>query len=217
MSALLLGALDEPSGTDALARTAYHSRAQFYRLFEALIEENPGRMRQRLRLERAAWQFASSKSSVTEIAFDAQFASLEAFSRAFRKAFLISPSLYRRSGLTRFHLPAPNPYHFLPPDSAQKGTPKYMDLFDIFAGTDSWYTRRLLERAASLPDEQLDRPLNATAKIFGWNKPDENLREILERIVQTKEVWAAALTGGAMPALDNRPLSDRAQSPARAF
>jgi hypothetical protein len=84
-----------------------------------------------------------------------------------------------------------------------------MDLFELFAGTDSWYTRRLLEQAALLSDEQLDRPLNGTAKVFGWEEADRNLREILERIVQTKEVWAAALTGGDMPPLDSRPAEDR--------
>jgi AraC family transcriptional regulator len=55
----------------------------------------------------------------------------------------------------------------------------------------------------------LDRPVTGMAKAFGWDQPDKNLREMLERIVQTKEVWTAAITGGAMPALDNRPSEDR--------
>ena len=84
-----------------------------------------------------------------------------------------------------------------------------MDLYDLFSGTDSWYTRRLLEHATALTDEQLDRPLTATQKIWGWDKPDHNLREILERMVQTKEVWAAALSGGQTPALDGLPASER--------
>ena len=84
-----------------------------------------------------------------------------------------------------------------------------MDLYDLFSGTDAWYTRRLLEHAASLSDEQLDRPLDASTKVWGWDKPDRNLREILERMVQTKEVWAAALSGGPVPQLDGAPPSDR--------
>lgn len=84
-----------------------------------------------------------------------------------------------------------------------------MDLFDLFAGTDSWYTRLLLEQATHLSDEQLDRSLNGTAKIFGWDKPDRNLREILERIVLTKEIWTAALTGGSAPQLHNPPPDER--------
>jgi hypothetical protein len=80
-----------------------------------------------------------------------------------------------------------------------------MDLFDLFAGTDSWYTRKLLEQASLLTDEQLDRSLHSTATVFGWDKPDQNLREILERMVLTKEVWAAALTSGPTPEMELAP------------
>src|SRR5262249_14731488 len=129
-------------------------------------------------------------------ALDASYGSLEAFTRAFRRAFRVSPSLYRRMGATHFHLPAPNGLHFWSPsqDPRSKGA-NTMDLFDRFAGAEAFHTRRLLEQAAKLTDEQLDRPLNGTAAIFGWCEPDQNLREILERIVQTKEAWASALAG----------------------
>ena len=209
LSAIVLNSLDGDSGTGELARSAFQSRSRFYRLFQALVAENPGAMRRRLLLERAAWQLASTPRPVTEIAFDARYGSLEAFTRAFRAAFGLSPSLFRRSGSRRIHLPAPNDYHFCPPIEWKKGTSKDMDLFELFAGTDSWYTRRLLEQAAALSDEQLDRRVNGTAKVFGWDEPDRNLREILERIVQTKEVWAAAITGGEMPPLDSLPAEGR--------
>ena len=84
-----------------------------------------------------------------------------------------------------------------------------MDLFDIFAGAESWHTRRLLEHATTLSDEQLDRPHSNPAQVFPWDKPDRTLREILERMVQTKEVWTAALTGGGMPALEGLPAAER--------
>ena len=84
-----------------------------------------------------------------------------------------------------------------------------MDLFDRFAGADSWHTRRLLEYAGALSEEKLDRPLNGTIAVFGWCEPDKNLREILERIVQTTEVWTAALTGGDPPKLEGGPAADR--------
>src|SRR5205814_5408875 len=67
-----------------------------------------------------------------------------------------------------------------------------MDLFDRFAGADSWHTRRLLEHATTLSEEQLDRPLNSAVAVFGWCHPDKNLREMLERIVQTKEIGRAS-------------------------
>jgi AraC-like DNA-binding protein/uncharacterized damage-inducible protein DinB len=209
LSSVVLKSLDGPAGPDELARRAYRSRTQFFRLFQALIEESPGTMRRRVLLERAAWQLTDTRKSVTEIALDANYGSLEAFTRAFRKAFHVSPSLYRRTGSRRIHLPAPNHFHFCPPRTSQKGTPTNMDLFDLFAGTDSWHTRLLLREAASLSDEQLDRPVSSSAMIFGWDKPDRNLREMLERIVQMKELWTAALTAGEMPTLYGAPPEKR--------
>ncbi len=203
---LVLQSLDEETGPEELARRSYRSRTQFFRLFQALIAESPGAMRRRFLLERSAWQLGRTKTPVTEIALDAGFGSLEAFSRAFSKAYNVSPSIYRRTGAWRIHLPSPNEFHYCGPHVPAKGANTDMDLFDIFSGTDSWYTRKLLEQAAQLTDEQLDRPLrNPGAPVFGWQKPDQNLREILERMVLTKEVWAVALTNGAMPSLDLTP------------
>jgi AraC-like DNA-binding protein/uncharacterized damage-inducible protein DinB len=206
--AAVQSSLDDGDASGQLARRAYRSRSNFYRLFRALIEETPGAMRRRLLLERAAWQLGRTRTSVTEIAFQANYGSLEAFTRAFRKAFRISPSLYRRMGATHIHLPARNGFHFCAPDSRSKGASN-MDLFDRFAGADSWHTRRLLEHAATLSEEKLDRPLNGSVAVFGWCDPDKNLREILERIVQTKEVWTAALTGGDPPPMEGTPAGER--------
>ena len=73
-----------------------------------------------------------------------------------------------------------------------------MDLFDRFAGNDSWHTKKLLCDAAKLTDEQLDRPLNAVVEILPWREQTRTLRQLLENIVWTKEVWTAALTGGTL-------------------
>jgi AraC family transcriptional regulator len=209
LSAIVLSSLDDEAGADDLARQAYRSRTQFYRLFRALIDESPAGMRRRLLLERAAWQLGRTRRNVTEIALDANFGSLEAFTRAFRKAFGVSPSLYRRMGASGFCLPTSNGIHFAGSATTEisKGA-SHMDLYDLFSGTDAWYTRRLLQHAAALSDEQMDRPLTATQKVWGWEKPDCNLREILERMVLTKEVWAAALAGGETPDL-NAPAAER--------
>jgi AraC-like DNA-binding protein len=208
LTAVVLASLDDNGATGDLARRAYRSRSQFYRLFCALIEESPGAMRRRLLLERAAWQLGRTPTQVTDIAFQAGYGSLEAFTRAFRKAFRVSPSLYRRMGATHIRLPAPNGFHFCVLDSRSKGALS-MDLFDRFAGADSWHTRCLLDRAGTLSEEKLDCPLNGTVAVFGWCQPDKNLREILERIVQTKELWTAALTGGDPPSLEGTPAEQR--------
>ena len=43
-----------------------------------------------------------------------------------------------------------------------------MDLFEIFSGQESWHTRRLLELAKTLNDEQLDRQLKNQVTVFPW-------------------------------------------------
>jgi AraC-like DNA-binding protein/uncharacterized damage-inducible protein DinB len=201
--------LDLEGGARELPRLAYKSRTQFYRIFRALIEETPGEMRRRLLLERAAWRLSRTTVSITEIALDADYGSLEAFTRAFRRAFGISPSIYRHMGETYHHLPAPNPIHFGAPVEIPKGA--FMDLFDLFAGHDTWHTQQLLEAARSLSDEQLDRPLKDPIKVVPWETPDQTLREILDRIVRTKEVWTGALTGGELP--DISPAATASQTP----
>jgi len=208
---VVLESLNQEQNAKGLARDAHRSRTQFYRLFRAMIEETPVAMRRRLLLERAAWQLSRTQLSVTEIGLNANYASLEAFTRAFRKAFRVSPSLYRRMGATYTHLHATNGIHHHSRND-MKGTGQSMDLFDIFSGQESWHTRRLLELAKTLNDKQLDGPLKNPVKIFPWEDPDQSLRQILERMVQTKEVWTAALTGGSMPPLDNTPAADRTPS-----
>jgi len=196
LSGVIVESLDQEQDSKGLARQAFRSRTQFYRVFQAMIEETPVAMRRRLLLERAAWQLSRTQLSVTDISLNANYQSLEAFSRAFRKAFGISPSLYRRMGATYTHLHATNGIHYHSGSNDMKGSSESMDLFDIFSGQESWHTRRLLDLAKTLNDEQLDRPLQNPVKVFPWDGPDQSLRQVLDRMVQTKEAWAAAITGG---------------------
>ncbi|MGO4209862.1 helix-turn-helix domain-containing protein [Terriglobus sp. 2YAB30_2] len=207
LSAIVVNSLDTQAKTEDLARLAYQSRTQFHRLFRAVAEETPGAMRRRLRLERAAYQLAHTWMSVTDVALDANFGWLEAFSRAFRRAFRTSPSLYRRMRDPHFHLPSSNKIHFLAPGSPEKRGGD-MDLFDRFAGNDSWHTRRLLEYASTLTEEQLDRPLPTVVELLPWRESNKTLRQLLENIIFTKEAWTAALSGAEMD-MQGPPLSQR--------
>jgi len=202
LSRVVADSLDTASETRDLARRAYQSRTQFHRVFQAMLEETPAAMRRRLLLERAAWQLGRTGDAVTEIALDAQYGSLEAFTRAFRKAFGVSPSIYRRMGVRYFRLASPNGVHFFTPGSPSKGALE-MDLFDRFAGHESWHTRKLLEHSRQLTDEQLDRPLS-TPEICPWQGPERSLRELLDHIVFTKEVWTAAMAGTPIPEMNRR-------------
>lgn len=204
---IVSNSLDTQAKTQDLARLAYQSRTQFHRLFRTVVEETPGAMRRRLLLERAAYQLAHTGMSVTEVALNANYGSLEAFTRAFRKAFRTSPSLYRRIRDPHFQLPASNSIHFLAPTSPSKGE-NDMDLFDRFAGNDSWHTRRLLEYANALTDEQLDQPLPTVVELLPWRESNKTLRLLLENIIFSKEVWTAALSGTDMD-MNGPPQSQR--------
>jgi uncharacterized damage-inducible protein DinB len=83
-----------------------------------------------------------------------------------------------------------------------------MDLFELFAGADSFHVRKLLEHARGLSDEMLDKPLNNPARVFPWDTSAQSLRDLLKRLVQTKEVWTAALTGGELPNRQSEAKSD---------
>ena len=83
-----------------------------------------------------------------------------------------------------------------------------MDLFDRFAGNDSWHTRRLLEYASTLTEEQLDRPLPTVIELLPWRESNKTLRQLLENIIFTKEVWTAALSGVEMD-VNGPPKSQR--------
>ena len=199
---VVVDSLDADSAGRDLARSAFQSRTQFHRVFRALLAETPAAMRRRLLLERAAWRLGRTEDAVTEIALDAQYGSLEAFTRAFRKAFGVSPSLYRRMGVSHFRLAGAGGVHFLSLGSPAKGRCE-MDLFDLFAGHETWHTRKLLDHARQLTDEQLDRSIT-TPELLPWHEPERSLRELLDRIVLTKEVWTAAITGGAFPEMKRR-------------
>lgn len=207
LSQVVVESLDDEADAGQLARRAYRSRAQFFRLFGAMIDETPAAMRRRLLLERAAWQLGRTRLSVTEIALEAHYGSLEAFTRAFCRAFKVSPSLYRRMGALSYQLPAPNGIHFCAPGPASKGAD--MDLYDIFAGAESFHVRKLLEHARSLSDAQLDTPLDRPVPALPWPTPAQTLRDLLWRLVVTKEVWAAAMSNGPAPDLDTEAPEQR--------
>jgi AraC family transcriptional regulator len=103
--------LDDPLDSEGLAAEACLSKYHFHRMFQALTLETPGDMFRRLRLERAAMALVASKGSITAIAFDAGYATHEAFIRAFKGAFGCTPSSYRSVAGYSPRLPSPNGVH----------------------------------------------------------------------------------------------------------
>jgi AraC family transcriptional regulator len=87
--------LDEELPLDRLARVAHFSPYHFHRIFRGLVGEAVNEYVRRLRLESAALALKSSGHSIIRVALDAGYGTHEAFSRAFRQQFGVSPSQYR--------------------------------------------------------------------------------------------------------------------------
>ncbi|GAA0375242.1 AraC family transcriptional regulator [Bowmanella denitrificans] len=82
---------------EELCQLAYQSPVHFSRLFSAQMGIGLNAYIRQLRLQRATWQLAFRQQlSITDIALDNGYQSLEGFSRAFRQASGQSPSAFRR-------------------------------------------------------------------------------------------------------------------------
>ena len=68
-----------------------------HRTLRAALGETPKHFTLRLRIDRAAAFLISSQATILDIALACGFESHEAFCRAFRRRFRVSPSAYRRS------------------------------------------------------------------------------------------------------------------------
>ena len=119
------GNLDQALDLMELSQIANLSPLHFHRIFRGMLGETPLELHRRLRLERAAFQLASSEAPVTMIAFDAGFETHESFTRAFQAAYSFAPTQFRkRMSLHRermdsperlpFELPARDGIHFSP-------------------------------------------------------------------------------------------------------
>jgi len=90
--------LDEDLSLTALAGRAGLSPFHLHRVFSAVAGETPKQFTLRLRLERAAILLLTGEQSVLNVALSCGFQSHEAFCRAFRRRFGMSPGAYRARG-----------------------------------------------------------------------------------------------------------------------
>ena len=82
-----------------------------------------------------------------------------------------------------------------------------MDLSDRLVEHDHWHTTRLLEQAATLSNDALDRPIRPGFQIHDFEGPEPDVRTMLERIVFTQEVWTAAIGGRDIPTHSDRSIA----------
>ncbi|WP_418060285.1 helix-turn-helix domain-containing protein [Pimelobacter simplex] len=197
---LLDAVLDEDNRTlEQMADGAYASPYHFSRVLSRDTGEAPVAMRRRVMLERAAWRLGQG-STVTDAAWEAGYASVEGFSRAFTRAYGHPPSSVGRAEGSTW-LPAGNGIHFHPPTSLWvHSTEQTMNpLTDQLVRHDLDDTRVLLELAKGLSDEVFRQVRIPGHEVNAWEGPEESIAVVLEHHVGTKEVWLAAIDGDDLP------------------
>lgn len=87
--------LDDALDYAELARLVHMAPFHFHRVFRQVVGRPVQSYIRRLRLDRAAGHLATSDMKILDVAVAAQYQSNEAFTRAFKKAFGITPSDFR--------------------------------------------------------------------------------------------------------------------------
>jgi AraC family transcriptional regulator len=106
--------LDAALDLEELAHVACFSSFHFHRVFAAMTGETLADHVRRLRLERAAMALRSGAKPVIQVALDAGYEAHEAFTRAFKAAYGVSPAEFRRATGPIAIRDAPSGVHFRP-------------------------------------------------------------------------------------------------------
>ncbi|MDX6296515.1 MAG: AraC family transcriptional regulator [Nocardioidaceae bacterium] len=182
--------LDDHDATGGdLAARMYLSRSHFDRVVGAASGETPGRFRRRVLLERAAYRLLTSRTGLLDVAVEAGYSSHEAFTRAFTRAYGAVPSQWR-SAPTRIQIEAPNGVHFHPPGGLRlpaRTKVTSMDLLTRMVEHHISLLGEMVDRAASLSDTYLDRPIEISVE--GGVDDNPTLRSLLSRLIGQMDMW----------------------------
>jgi len=88
--------LYEKISVHEIASASHYSTYHFSRIFKALVGDTPKEYLRKRRLTVAAKRLLSDEVGILDLALDCQFDSQEAFTRAFKDLFNITPAQYRK-------------------------------------------------------------------------------------------------------------------------
>ncbi|MCB0976163.1 MAG: helix-turn-helix domain-containing protein [Acidimicrobiales bacterium] len=196
-----------------LASSAHSSMFHFARQVAAATGEAPVELRRRVTLERAAWRLGEG-ASVTDVAFEAGYDSVDGFARAFRRAYGCAPSAHRGNGRNGHWLPAPNGLHFHAPGGLYLSSATVPpvgsagEVVALLVHHDLDDVDRLLTAATALTPDAYRALRLPGHRTMEWGEPAESLSAVLRHLVLDKLQWLAAIDGEDAPNLEGDELAD---------
>ena len=185
---------DHESSAEERAGRHVLSRSHFDRVISATAGEPPAAFRRRILLERAAYQLATTTDGVLRLAVDAGYSSNEAFTRAFQRAYGVTPSAWRARPL-QIPLASPNDVHFHPPGGLRlpaTSEETTMNLLVRMVEHHLWLVGEMVDRAATLDDATLDKPIELSVEPLD---PGATPRRLLSRLVGQMDMWQNVING----------------------
>ena len=91
--------LIEKISLEDLAKQSFLSKYHYHRVFHGLVGETVMEYVRKRRLTEAAKELVKSNIKIVDVALKYQFSSQEAFSRAFKRMFKVSPGEFRKAGV----------------------------------------------------------------------------------------------------------------------
>ena len=168
------------------------SRSLLDRFVAVAAGETTARLRRRVLLERAAFRLKTTPVTILQAALEAGYSSNEAFTRAFRRAYGVSPASWRASP-GPIHIPARSGVHFFPPGGLRLAA-RTEEAAMIFAAemVDHHLTviGQLLDRAATLTDDALDTVIQISVQGID---DTPTIRSLLSRLVGQLDMWNASM------------------------
>jgi len=190
---------------ERMAAAAYSSPFHFTRQVRRATGEPPVALRRRLLLERAAWKLQRG-ASVTEVALEAGYESVDGFARAYARAFGYAPSATPSRGERGHWLPAPNGIHFHSPtvlyvDAGEPAEHPAGEVVALMVRHDLADIDALLAAAEEVSDEELRRERAPGHEVLSWSGPETTLLDVLVHLALDKLPWLASIEGADEPDL----------------
>lgn len=87
--------LEEPLSLSRVALKAGYSQWHLQRVFREVMGDSVANYIRKKRLQEAAFELKQSERTIADIAYQYQFDSHQSFTRAFKKVYSKTPSIYR--------------------------------------------------------------------------------------------------------------------------